>query len=55
MPLPVPFDALHVPEDLLTSAQSVVVCELLPDVPVTVMSYVPVVVDEVVVAVSVAV
>jgi hypothetical protein len=40
-----------VPDDVETSAQSVVVCEALPEVPVTEMLYVPVLVEDVVVAV----
>lgn len=46
---------VQVPEEDVTSAHSVVVWETLPDVPVTVMPYVPKVVEDVVVAVSVEV
>jgi hypothetical protein len=37
VPLPPPLLEVQVPDDVETSAQSVVVCEALPDVPVTEM------------------
>jgi hypothetical protein len=51
----VPEAELQLPEDVVTSTQTVVVSEVLPEAPVTLISYAPVVVVDVVAAVSVEV